>query len=286
MIEGKNILIVDDEEGVRQALIRGIRRKFHSKEQVISITEAENGLEAIELAHKSAPDLIIMDIRMPIMNGLKACRILRNDSKFAATKIIMLTCEIAEEEAGLSAGADDYVIKPFDIKTLLIRIERGLFFSSIAKNLAFVDSHGMLSKEFFLAACLTNELVRAKRYHHPLSLILVKVEPTFEGEDEDAIDRGLEIHSFIKARRSDRLIKWNKNTFAILLTETNATDATLIAHRISWQIRKSIKIVKGFFGIANLEDTFGDDLVTNAESSLKLSIRTGEIVLNRLAICE
>ena len=65
----KKVLIVDDEVDVRNTLIRGIKRKFNKKNQVVSITEACNGQEAIELANLCPPDLLLMDIRMPVMNG-------------------------------------------------------------------------------------------------------------------------------------------------------------------------------------------------------------------------
>ena len=167
MLKEKSVLIVDDEIGVRQALKRGIHRQFNREENRVSITEASNGKEAIALAKSFRPDLIIMDMRMPIMDGLKACSILRNDSRFSATKIIMLTCEISEEGAGLLSGADDYIIKPFDIKTLLIRIENGLFKQRVVDTKAYNESDGVLTKSHFVGYWLGYEIARAQR----LSLI-------------------------------------------------------------------------------------------------------------------
>jgi len=278
----KKILIVDDEIEVRQALIRGIRRKFNKQESQISIYEAGNGEEAIESATDNLPDLILMDIRMPIMNGLKACRIMRNDTKFAATKIIMLTCEVTEEGEGLMSGADDYVIKPFDIKTLLIRIERGLFQPASINKDASVDINGLLSKECFFDTCLSFEVARAKRFQHPLSLLLLKVSPSKTEEPHQKSQNYLS--TLLKRRASDKVINWDANTYAILLTETTAEDATLVAKHISLQVGNRPEFLHSFVGIANLEDTLADDLVINAESSLNESVRTGNIILNRLAI--
>jgi len=278
----KKVLIVDDEVGVRNTLIRGIQRKFNKTNQLVSIAEANNGQEAIELANLTPPDLILMDVRMPIMNGLKACRLLRNDTKFAATKIIILTCEITEESEGLLSGADDYVIKPFDIKTLLIRIERGLFQSNIINKITPAYLNGLLSKECFFDICLNFEVARAKRFQRPLSLLLLKVSPKDIGEESK------ESHEFIltllKRRISDKVINWGENTFAILLTETTADDAALVAKHIVSRIDNSPDFLPTCVGIANLEDTLTDNLVINAESSLKESVRTGVITLNRKAI--
>lgn len=282
MYNEKKVLLVDDETPVRQALIRGIHRKFNKQCNLVSITEASNGKEAIELANYNPPDLIIMDIRMPVMNGLKACRILRHGSKFAATKIIILTCEVIEESEGLLAGADDYVIKPFNINTLLIRIERGLFRPASINNKATVGLNGILSKECFFDVCLNFEIARANRFLHPLSLLLLKVLPVKVGEsDQEAQDYLVKL---LKRRASDKVINWGENTFAILLTETPAEDAILVAKHIACHIAASSYFLRYSIGIANLEDTLTENLVVNAESSLKESIRTGNIILNRLAL--
>jgi len=278
----KKVLIVDDEIGVRNTLIRGIKRKFNKTNQLVSITEASNGQEAIELANFSPPDLILMDIRMPIMNGLKACKLLRSDTKFAATKIIILTCEIMEESEGLLSGADDYVIKPFDIKTLLIRIERGLFQSTPLNKIVPAYLNGLLSKECFFDICLNFEVARAKRFQRPLSLLLLKISPKDIG-DQDKKSQEF-ILALLKRRISDKVINWGENIFAILLTETTADDAALVARHIVSRIDNNPCFLRTCVGIANLEDTLTDNLIVNAESSLKESVRTGDITLNRKAI--
>ncbi|MCJ8295611.1 MAG: response regulator [Colwellia sp.] len=282
MLREKSVLIVDDEEGVRQTLKRGIHRQFNKGDKRVAISEAGNGEEAIALANKFPPDLIIMDIRMPVMDGLKACRILRSDSKFASTIIIMLTCEITEESAGLLSGADDYVIKPFDIKTLLIRIEKSLFRQGAMGTVSYAESDGVLSKNYFVESWLSYEVARAKRYQHSLSLLLVKIESS--DAKQSAKSKDLTVIKLLKRRASDPLIKWGEHTFAILLIETCAADAVLLAKRIIWLAQKSPHLLRPNVGIANLEDTLTDDLVINAEYSLAASVCTGNVVLNRLAV--
>ncbi len=282
MLEEKSVLIVDDELGVRQTLKRGIHRQFNKGRKRVSILEAGNGEEAISLANSFSPDLILMDIRMPIMDGLKACSILRRDSKFASTMIIMLTCEITEESQGLLSGADDYVIKPFDIKTLLIRIERGLFKQKSMERVSYTESNGVLSKNFFVDSWLTYEVSRAKRFQHSLSLLLVRIDSIDSHKSTENSD--LALIGLLKSRASDLLIKWGENTFAILLIETCADDAVLLAKRIIWLAHNYPDLLHPNLGIANLEDTLTDDLIINAEYSLAASVSTGEVVLNRLAV--
>ncbi len=282
MLAEKNVLIVDDEIGVRQTLKRGIHRKFNKENNRVAIREAGNGQEAIDLANKFSPDLILMDIRMPIMDGLKACSILRSDSKFASTVIIMLTCEITEESAGLLSGADEYIIKPFDIKTLLIRIERGLFNPLITGRATYAEIYGVLAKSYFVEHWLGYEIARAKRYQHSLSLLLIKIEPKNENLTEEECQQ--EALALIKSRTCDPLIRWGENTFAILLVETCADDALVLAKRILDLTTNSPSHLPPSLGIANLEDTLTDDLIVNAEYSLAASACTGKVVLNRLAV--
>lgn len=282
MLKEKSVLIVDDEIGVRQTLKRGIHRQFNKENIRVAISEAGNGKEAIALANSSPPDLILMDIRMPIMDGLKACSILRSDSRFASTMIIMLTCEVAQESVGLLSGADDYIIKPFNIKTLLVRIEKGLFKRGGMRPAAYGESDGALTKSYFIDCWLHYEIARAKRYQHPLSLLLIKLERT--DTKLSSKSRDVEVIKLLKRRASDPLIKWGENTFALLLSETCADDAVLLAKHISWLVMNNPKFSHSSMGIANLEDTLTDDLILNAENSLAASIGSGKTVLNRLSI--
>jgi len=282
MLAEKSVLIVDDEVGVRQTLKRGIHRKFNKENNRVTICEAGNGQEAIDLANSCSPDLILMDIRMPIMDGLKACSILRSDSKFASTVIIMLTCEITEESAGLLSGADEYIIKPFDIKTLLIRIERGLFNPLTTGRAAYAEVDGVLAKNYFVESWLGYEIARAKRHQHSLSLLLAKIESTDEDQTKEEYQEGA--LQLLKHRTSDPLIKWGENTYALLLVETCADDAVVLAKRILHLAKKSSNHLPPSLGIANLEDTLTDDLIVNAEYSLAASACTGKIVINRLAV--
>lgn len=114
-----NILVVDDEPQIRRVM----RSTLSS--QGYLITEAKSGEEALELTRKERPDLILLDVNMPGMGGLEACREIRRASD---APIIMLTVRNAERDkvAALDAGADDYVVKPFGIEELLARIRAAL----------------------------------------------------------------------------------------------------------------------------------------------------------------
>jgi two-component system KDP operon response regulator KdpE len=118
-LSAANILVVDDEPQIRRVM----RTTLSSQGYVI--TEAKTGEEALELMRKERPDLILLDVNMPGMGGLEACREIRRASD---APIIMLTIRNAERDkvAALDAGADDYVVKPFGIEELLARIRAAL----------------------------------------------------------------------------------------------------------------------------------------------------------------
>ncbi|HWG59884.1 MAG TPA: response regulator transcription factor [Candidatus Acidoferrales bacterium] len=113
------ILVVDDEPQVRRVM------KVTLAAEGYAIFEARNGDEALESFRADAPDIILLDMNMPVMDGLAACRAIRKDS---AVPIIMLTVRSAERDKvlALDAGADDYVVKPFSMQELLARIRAAL----------------------------------------------------------------------------------------------------------------------------------------------------------------
>jgi two-component system KDP operon response regulator KdpE len=118
-MSGSTILVVDDEPQIRRVL----RSTLSSHGYVI--TDAKTGEEALELVRKNKPDMVLLDVNMPGMGGIEACRRIRQSSE---APIIMLTVRNAERDKvlALDAGADDYVVKPFGIEELLARIRAAL----------------------------------------------------------------------------------------------------------------------------------------------------------------
>ena len=116
MAEAKTILIVDDEERMRRVLVDYLRIKGYQT------VEAANGAEALTRFAAASPDMVLLDVMMPVMDGWETCRRLREQS---AVPIIMLTARGQEEDelTGFSLGADEYIAKPFSLKILLARVE-------------------------------------------------------------------------------------------------------------------------------------------------------------------
>ncbi len=114
----KKILIADDEPDILEIL------QFNLQSEGYEVVTAKNGDEAIELAKKHLPDLIILDIMMPGKNGIEACNILRTLPALKDTLIIFLTAlsDESTEIRGLETGADDYLIKPVSPKVLVSKV--------------------------------------------------------------------------------------------------------------------------------------------------------------------
>src|SRR5271169_3624053 len=114
-----SILVADDEPQIRRVL----RSTLSSQGYVI--IDAKTGEEAVESVRKNKPDLVLLDVNMPGMGGIEACREIRRSSE---APIIMLTVRNAEKDKvlALDAGADDYVVKPFGSEELMARIRAAL----------------------------------------------------------------------------------------------------------------------------------------------------------------
>ncbi|MCD6093383.1 MAG: response regulator [Candidatus Omnitrophica bacterium] len=115
----KKILVVDDEEDIVELL------EYNLKKEGYQVFKAMTGEEALELAKGEAPDLIILDLMLPGLDGLEVCKILKKDTRTDSIPIVMLTAKGEESDIiiGLELGADDYITKPFSPKVLLARVK-------------------------------------------------------------------------------------------------------------------------------------------------------------------
>ena len=117
-IDKKKILIVDDESSVRRVL-----RKMLSKNYIV--LEAEDGEEAVNMARKEKPDLVLMDLMMPKMDGYTSCHVIKTEPVTKAIPVVMLTAVDHElnVKLGQELGADGYITKPFRSQDLLDSVD-------------------------------------------------------------------------------------------------------------------------------------------------------------------
>ena len=113
------VLIVEDETNIRQLV------KYNLEKESYQILEAEDGFQGLRLAKTEKPDLMLLDLMLPQMDGLEVCRSLKGNQATAALPIIMLTAKSEEIDKviGLELGADDYMTKPFSPRELVARVK-------------------------------------------------------------------------------------------------------------------------------------------------------------------
>jgi two-component system KDP operon response regulator KdpE len=115
MQQQRKILIVDDESGLRELV------RINLEHEGYAVLQAENGVQGVAMVREEMPDLVIMDVMMPEMDGWEACKKVR---EFSQVPVLMLTARVQSQDivTGLDSGADDYLLKPFNMDELMARV--------------------------------------------------------------------------------------------------------------------------------------------------------------------
>jgi DNA-binding response OmpR family regulator len=118
----KRILLVDDEPALVELI------KIRLEANGYEVIPASDGQQALDLARKEMPELIILDLTLPRVDGYKVCRLLKSDDRYKKIPILLFTARAQEsdKELGKEAGADGYIIKPFEPSSLLAKIKEFL----------------------------------------------------------------------------------------------------------------------------------------------------------------
>ena len=118
----KNIFVVEDEEDILDLV------RHHLSKEGFGVSTATNGMEAVKAIQRKTPDLVLLDLMLPGMDGLDVCRMLKKEPKTADVPILMVTAKDEESDvvSGLELGADDYIVKPFRMKELIARVRTAL----------------------------------------------------------------------------------------------------------------------------------------------------------------
>jgi two-component system, OmpR family, alkaline phosphatase synthesis response regulator PhoP len=140
----EKILIVEDDKDIIKML------EYNLKKEGFRVTTAHDGEDALDLALRQFPDLILLDLMLPGMDGLEVCKSLKNGNKTSSIPIIMLTAKSQESDkvVGLELGADDYITKPFSPRELIARIKAVLRRASEKEKLPEIFQAGDLRIDF------------------------------------------------------------------------------------------------------------------------------------------
>jgi len=169
----QKILIVDDEPDILELI------EYNLKKEGYQVYTARNGQEAVSEAKKVLPDLIVLDIMMPKMDGIEACRIMRTMPEFKNTFMVFLTARSEEysEIAGFNVGADDYIAKPIKPRALVSRINailrRNAPAEEVTDNKLEIGSL-VIDREAYLVFQKGDKVVLAKKEFELLYLLASK----------------------------------------------------------------------------------------------------------------
>lgn len=198
----QKILIVDDEPDIVELV------EYNLKKEGYQVFTATNGQEGIAVARKVNPDLIILDIMMPQMDGIEACRLMRAIPEFKHTFMVFLTARSEEysEIAGFNVGADDYIAKPIKPRALVSRINailrRNASADQVSENKVEIGDL-VIDREAYLVYQSGNKVVLAKKEFELLYLLASKPGKVYTRESilkniwEDSVvvtNRTIDVH--------------------------------------------------------------------------------------------
>ncbi len=252
------ILVVDDESNNRFLL------KTHLESAGYKIIIATNGMDALERVKKSPPDLIILDIMMPEMDGFQVCQTFRQMPDTMIVPIVMVTALRGTDERikGIEAGADDFISKPFNRMELLTRVKSLLRIKKLNEaleqkivelekaqekltQLAITDGLTGIYNHRYFRQQLRLEISRSKRFNLPFSLIIFDIDHFKQYNDQFGHLNGDKVlNRFARLlhcniREVDCLARYGGEEFALILPGTTKNAALMVAEKLRLVIAHS-----------------------------------------------
>ena len=236
------LLVVDDQPTNIQVLYR----VFADDCQVFMATSGE---QALHTAREEAPDVILLDVMMPDMDGYEVCRQLKQDSATRDIPILFVTAhhEAQEEARGLACGAVDFITKPIHPAVVRARVHTHLTLqrqTDVLKRLVFIDALTHAFNRRYFDERLAEEWGRAQRTGKPLGLILIDVDFFKQFNDVNGHQRGDDaLRQVAQAlqetilRPGDVVCRYGGEEFACLLPDTDLGGALQVAQRMKLAVR-------------------------------------------------
>ena len=276
----KKILIVDDYPANIKVLGELLRGKYE-------LLVATNGLKAIAIAKEKMPDLILMDVMMPEMDGFSAASVIRKDELTDDIPIIFITAKGETEDVvkGFDAGGQDYITKPFNPQELLARVNTHLElkqskqtikdYSGKLENanrklkesnakLEFMASHDQLTglpNRRYMRNRIKDEQVRSERSGKPFALVMGDIDDfkhvndTYGHEAGDGVLKHISQIFMSSLRKQDSVSRWGGEEFLLLLPETDINGAVTASEKIRSRLEVESYEYNG--GLIHLTITLG-----------------------------
>lgn len=242
--EGATVLVADDDRITRRLLVDILERHGFIVEAV------SDGQAAVERVGQGGVDLVLLDILMPRLSGLEACRLLKSLAVDSFLPVVLLTVrtDTASRVEGLKIGADDYVCKPFDEEELLARVEAMLRIKRLHDQVAqararleMLSVHDEMTGLYnyrYLHTRLSEEFKRAERYHDPLASMLIDIDRLGAINDQggralgDSVLRGVADVVRRSVREVDVVARFGGDEFLVVLPSTHFAGSVSVGERI------------------------------------------------------
>jgi len=242
--DGATVVIADDDGITRRMLAEMLKRHGFVVETV------EDGQAAVERVGQGGVDLVLLDILMPRLTGLEACRLLKGMSTETFLPVVLVTVktDTASRVEGLKIGADDYVCKPFDEEELIARVEAMLRIKRLHDHVADARArlerlsvHDELTGLYnyrYLNSRLNEEFKRAERYRDPLACVVVDVDHLAAVNERgtrglgDSVLRGIAEVLRRTVREVDVVARFGGDEFLVMLPSTHFAGSVTVAERI------------------------------------------------------
>ncbi|MBX3127129.1 MAG: diguanylate cyclase [Polyangiaceae bacterium] len=252
---GSTIVVADDERLTRELLVNMLRSHGFRVEAV------DDGQAAVERVGRGGVDLVLLDILMPRLTGLEACRLLKSMTADTFLPVVLVTVktDTASRVEGLRLGADDYVCKPYDERELIARVEAMLRIKKLhdhvvtarakLEQLSVHDELTGLYNYRYLHSRLAEEFKRAERYHDPLACVVIDIDRLQGLNDSDGRASGDEVIQGVSetikrsVREVDVVARFGGDEFLVVLPSTHFAGSVTVAERIWREVTD-----KTFFG--------------------------------------
>lgn len=239
----QKVLVIDDVE-MNATLIAGV---ISTLCEVQTATSGQRGLDIVAWYH---PDLILLDLMMPDMDGFEVFRRLKNNPNTAHIPVIFLTgsADTSAEEVGLNMGAADFISKPFRTAVLLARVRNHLQLAQqrhLLERLSHSDGLTGIANRRYFNTMLLREYHRMQRHNHPLALVMLDVDDFKAFNDHYGHVHGDECLQLVSQaiadcmhRPGDMVARYGGEEFVCLLPETDQAGAIKIANDIQAAIAR------------------------------------------------
>ncbi|MFZ5515097.1 MAG: diguanylate cyclase [Candidatus Zhuqueibacterota bacterium] len=303
--ERSTVLVVDDIPLNRKL------QKTYLEAAGYKVILAQDGVEALQRVEEESPDLILLDIMMPKMNGYQVCRRMKNSDKTRFIPVIMVTAlnELEDKLKGIESGADDFLCKPFNKLELLARVKSLLRIKHLhdelelkikelelaqekLRQLAITDGLTGLYNYRYFKEQLFHEITRAKRHNIDVSIAMIDIDYFKNYNDTHGHPAGdlvlKKIASLLHSniRKIDVAARYGGEEFALILVETRKDAAGIVAdkirnligqHRFNFEDTQPNGKLTISMGVATFPEdaTMPDTLVTVADKRLYRAKKNG-----------